>query len=109
MKFNIAKAGHAFLGVKAGRIIGDFLKPWPESKLLYCINNHKFITDYIPASFRLDLKAKFNPHRDMLDGFTNEEVYRWIPQNYRQYFERTPGGKDWVLAELQHIREFLTS
>jgi hypothetical protein len=107
LHFSPTRAAHAYIGSKAKRIIGEFLGKIPSQTILTCIKNGKFLTDYIPIEKRQEFKSKVSPYRDVVRGFSAEEVYLWIPQNYRVYFEGVSGGKRWALAELQHIKDFL--
>jgi hypothetical protein len=109
MNFSATKATHAFLASKARREIGEFLDKIPGPNILFCIKNSKYLTDYIPLEKRLGYKQTTLPYSDIIEGLVIEEVYRWIPKNYLVFIESAPGGKEWLLRELEHIKNFLLS
>jgi len=107
MKFDMTAAARAFISRKATRLIRTFLAAFTQRQLELFIQQHKFITDFIPEQKRQSLKAKAKPYVDIIAKFTISEAYLWIPLEYRTFLESTPGGKEWAIAELEHIREFL--
>ncbi|MDD5703273.1 MAG: hypothetical protein PHU23_14645 [Dehalococcoidales bacterium] len=109
-KFNGEMFSRTFIKLSAGPKIGEFLKAFGDDNIKRCIFENKYITDLIPDNYKNELKAKFPPqYKEMIDGFTNQEVYGWVPKEYREIIQSCPNWKAWVRDQLDAIRTFLKS
>lgn len=109
IKFNSIAMAKSFVGRKAGRFIDSFLNGLERQKMLFLINNDKSILDLVALDIRYKYKAQAAPYKDIIQKFTIDDVYNWIPQSHRAFIEATPNGKNWALAQIKSIHEFLLS
>ena len=91
----------------AGRGIGTFLDNFGCDRIPGCIQQGILISDLFPADYKNGLKAQFMPYLDLVDKFSNDDVYKWVPQKHKTIIENCPGGRDWATKQIQTIREFL--
>jgi hypothetical protein len=106
-KVSGSKIAHAYIGSKLGRKIGAFLDGIPQERLTFCIQTGKFLTDYIPEEKKYEFKAGLAPYYDLISQFTPEETYGYIPQSHRSIIESITKGREWAIAQLEYIRDFL--
>lgn len=106
-KISDGKIGRAFIGRQTGRKVGEFLDLIKPEIISACIKDGKMLTDYLPEEKRYEYKEKLVPYYDMINSFSTEEFYAFLPRNYRVFIESHPGGMDWAIEQLNVIREFL--
>ena len=99
--------GRMFIAKMAGRGIGDFLDEFGCDKIPGCIQQGIFISDLLPADYKNRLKMQAIPYLDLVNIFCNDDAYNWLPRKHKTIIESCPGGKDWAIAQIQTIREFL--
>ena len=99
--------GRMFISKMAGRGIGNFLDKFGSDKIIGCIQQGILISDLLPADYKNGLKMQATPYLDLVNKFSNEDAYKWVPQKHRTIIESCPGGKDWAMKQIQTIREFL--
>jgi len=107
--FNSDIALRVYVSRKASPQIEVFLGNWGLEKLRICIEKTIWITDCLSPEYKAKLKQSLLPHIALIDKFSNEEVYLWVPLKYRLFIEETPGGKDYALNQLEIIRQYLKS
>lgn len=96
-----------FISKMAGRGIGNFLDEFGCEKIPGCIHEGILISDLLPADYKNGLKNQAIPYLDLVNKFSNEDVYNWVPQKHKTIIESSPGGRDWAMQQIQTVREFL--
>ena len=99
--------GRIFISKMAGRGIGSFLDNFGVDKIPGCIQQGILISDLLPADYKNGLKKQVIPYLDLVNKFSNEDAYNWVPQKHKMIIESCPCGKDWATRQIQTIREFL--
>jgi hypothetical protein len=96
-----------FISKMAGQGIGNFLEKFGCDKIPGCIQQGILISDLLPEDYKNGLKKQAIPYLDLVNKFSNEDAYSWVPHKHRTIIESCPGGKDWAMKQIQTIREFL--
>jgi hypothetical protein len=99
--------GRMFISKMAGRGIGNFLDEFGCDKIPGCIQQGILISDLLPADYKNGLKMQATPYLELVNMFSNEDAYNWVPQKHKTIIETCPGGKDWAMKQIQTIREFI--
>lgn len=107
--FSAPAFGKSFIRSRVRRWVKKFFDGiGGQSHILFCIENDKSLLDYIPPEHRLELKAQFQQRfSSFLDDFSDDEVYTWLPDDYRGVIEAHPKGKIWVYKLIKDIRSTL--
>jgi hypothetical protein len=106
---NVDAGLHVFVGRKAGRYIGEFLDGVGKDNILVCMQNGKWLTDYLSPEKKSELIQQAVQFRSALDAFPDEEVYSWIPQDKCIFFEGIEGGPEYLMGQIAEIRRILKS
>ena len=96
-----------FIAKMAGRGIGNFLDKFGCDKIPGCIQQGTLISDLLPAEYKQGLKIQALPYLDLVNEFSNEDAYKWVPRKHKTIIESCPGGRDWAMKQIQTIREFV--
>jgi hypothetical protein len=96
-----------FISKMAGRGIGNFLDEFGCDRIPGCIQQGTLISDLLPVDYKNGLKTQAIPYLDLVNKFSNEDVYKWVPQKHKTIIESYPGGRDWAMKQIQTTREFL--
>jgi len=99
--------GRMFISRMAGRGIGNFLDEFGTAKIPGLIQQGILISEVLPNDYKNGLKKQAIPYLDLVNKFSNEDVYSWVPQKHKAIIECCPGGQDWAMRQIQTIREFL--
>lgn len=104
ISFNSGKFAHIFVGRAATRKLKGFLDGIGHERLQWLIENKKDLITYLPPEY-VHKTVQENPLSEkMLEEFPNEEVYTWLPAEYRAFFEQSQDGRAWVFKQLDLIR-----
>lgn len=103
-KFNPAAFGHTLIARKAERWLKAQFDAIGQENMTYIVNNNRNLLDYVPAEMKANWKIQSAEYKEMFPQFTDEEVYGWVPQYWRNFIEAIPGGKDWGMRQVSHIR-----
>lgn len=84
----------------------NIFDPLGHKNLLYLIQmNQSLIGKIPPDTFSVYMqkipKASLNT--------TDEEIYSWIPSEYRKTIESCPSGKEWAFKEMKLLKEKIGS
>jgi hypothetical protein len=109
IKFNAGAFGHTFVARRARRWLQQQFDALGEKAIIYTVENNKSLLDYIPLEMRAKYKIMAKPYQETFPGFTNDEVYSWIPEEWRMVIESIPGGKEWGLRQVEIVRQFAMS
>jgi hypothetical protein len=96
-----------FISRMAGIGIGKFLDSFGCDRIPGCIHQGILISDLLPADYKDRLKTQAIPYLDLVNKFSNDDAYNWIPQKHKTIIESCLGGKDWAIRQIQTIREFI--
>ena len=107
--FNGSVAGKVFVGRRAGRYIGAFMDAFGQENFIQAVKNGKYITDFMETEHKIHLKNMALNYRHVFAAFTDDDVYNWIPENYRELLQSMPGGIEYGIGQVQEIRRFLES
>jgi len=98
-----------FIGKRAGRGIGEFLDGVGKEAILLCMENGEWLTDLLPPEMKASLIQQVMQYHDAFDAFPDEEVYSWVPEDKRIFFEGIEGGREYLLGQIAEIRRILES
>jgi len=96
-----------FISKMAGQGIGNFLDKFGCERIPGCIQQGIPISDLLPEDYKNGLKIQALPYLDLVQRFSNEDAYEWVPKKHKTIIESYPGGKDWAMKQIQTIREFV--
>ena len=98
-----------FIWRKATRKIKEFFDGIGREEMEYIITNDRNLLDYIPQEQKNAWKASTKLYGDFIRDLTDDEVYSWAPNDWRDFIEAQPGGRDWTYRLITSIRTFLLS
>jgi hypothetical protein len=111
ISFNAGSFTKSFIGRRAKRWLKTaFDAIGGVENMVFLIENDKTLIDYIPKEQRYELKAQFKERfSDYLKFLTDDDVYSWLPDDYRGVIEATQKGREWAYHQIKLIRDFLTA
>jgi len=107
ISFDAELFAREFIGRRARRWLKQFLDGIGKENLIFIMSQNKNLVDYIPPEEKYVYKSFMQPYRDYALFFTNDDVYSWIPADWRDVIEAETRGKQWVSQQLPLIRSFL--
>ena len=106
IKFDGGAFGHTFVGRRAGRWLQAQFDGIGEPAVIYIVQNNRMLLDYFPAQMKVHYKKLAQEYKEMFPSFTDDEVYLWIPEYWREVIESVDGGKEWGMRQVACIRAF---
>ena len=106
IKFNSGAFGHTFVGRRAGRWLQEQLDGIGKPAVIFMIKNNRSPLEFLPAKMKIHYRNLAQEYRELFPRFTDEEVYNWIPDYWREIIESTDSGKQWGLRQVAIIRDF---
>ena len=107
IKFNANAFAHTFVTNRAKRWLVNFLNGIGKDNIRYLVQNNKDLTAYIPREQLLMHQSQVKTQVGF--NFTADEVYDWVPGDFRAIIEAHTNGKTWAYRQLQIIKETLLS
>ena len=104
VKFNASAFGHTFVGRKARRWLQSTFDGLGKDKIVYIVQNDLVLIDLLPAQMKVHYRKLGEQYRELIPRFTDEEVYNWVPDGWREVIEAVDGGKEWGLRQVAVIR-----
>ncbi len=104
IKFNPTAFGHTFVARRAERWLNEQFDAIGKDNMVYVVENNRNLLDYVPAEMKAQWKIQSMDYKEMFPQFTDEEVYGWVPQYWRNVIESVPGGREWGMRQVLHIR-----
>ncbi len=104
IKFNASAFGHTFVGRKAGRWLKTQFDGLGRDRVIYIVQNDLALIDLLPAEMKIHYRKLGEQYREMFPSFTDEEVYSWVPDYWREVIEAIDGGQEWGLRQVAMIR-----
>jgi hypothetical protein len=108
-KLSAQKFTHGLVAAKARRKITEFLEPIPANVLIYLVTNNKDIKPYLPPELQSKLEGGIALPQQILDSFSDDDVYGWFPPEYQAFFEKLPDGKAWVYRHISMLRSLIVA
>ena len=105
--FNANAFAHMFVTNRTKRWLVNFLNGIGKDNIRYLIENDKDFTAYISREQLLMHRSKMNVQ--IAVDLTEDEVYDWVPGDFRAIIEAHTNGKTWAYRQLQIIKETLLS
>ena len=111
IKFSGGNFTKSYIGRRAKRWLKNaFDAIGGLENILYLIEQDKTLIEFIPQEQRYEMKAQFREHySDYLKFLTDDNVYSWLPDDYRGVIENHPKGKEWAYKQVKLIRDFLNT
>ena len=107
IKFDGVSFSHEFVARRARRWLKKMLDGiGGVNSVVFCIHNEKNLVDYLPPEVRYKYKKAAEANQEVTEMFSNEDVYSWIPDEYKAVIEEEPGGREWVNQQIALIRMF---
>jgi len=104
INFNANAFGHTFVGRKATRWLQSTFDGLGRDRIVYIVLNDLALIDLLPAEMKIHYRKLGEQYREMFPRFTDEEVYSWVPDYWREVIEAIGGGKEWGLRQVAIIR-----
>ena len=104
IKFDSSAFGHTYVGRKAKRWLQSTFDGIGRDRLIFIIQDNLALIDLIPAEMKGHYRTLGRQYSELLPNFSDEEVYSWIPDNWREVIEAIDGGKEWGLRQVAIIR-----
>ncbi len=104
IKFNSSAFGHTYVGRKAGRWLKTQFDGLGRDRIIFIVQNNLALIDLLPAEMKVHYRTLGQQYRELLPNFSDEEVYSWIPDYWREVIEAIDGGKEWGLRQVAIIR-----
>lgn len=104
MKLGIINANafaRTLIGKKASRYIEKLFNGIGRDSLTYMIANDKDMLSYITDISQYRRVAY--GHQYVASLFTDQDVYSWVPKDYKAFIESYPHGKAWALRQIKDI------
>ena len=113
MPFGIKFQGGAFVHTWASRRGGRWLKTFLDGigheRLAWAIANDRSFTSFFPPEDIHGTALKYPLPKGYLEEFPDEEVYEWIPPEYRSFIEEQPKGKEWAMKQIVFLRRIIVT
>jgi hypothetical protein len=108
-RFDKFSALKAFVGKRSERMLGDFLDKVGVENICKCIESGVMVTDKIPDRDKMIWRAQLEQFKGLFYIFEDHDLYNWIPQRYREYFEKKYGTvyTEYMKKQCKAIRDFL--
>ncbi len=107
IKFNASAFGHTFVGRKAGRWLQSTFDGLGRDRVVFIVQNNLVLTDLLPAQTKVHYRKLGEQYQELFPRFTDEEVYSWVPDYWREVIEAIDGGKEWGIRQVAVIRAFI--
>lgn len=99
---------HTWLGKRATRWLRNMLDTLGgEKNIRFLIQSNQNILDKFPKNAVEHYRKQLRFPKQYIDSFTDDEVYGWIPEEYREIIESEPNGKEWAQGQVKQIRGML--
>lgn len=100
---------HKLAAGRSTRKIKGLLDPLGHERIAWMIQNNHDLVEFYPPEMVKGI-AKQNPvPREYLEEFSDDEVYSWIPGEYRQFMEQMPGGREWAMRQVSILRNMVVT
>lgn len=115
MSPGIKFSGKAFTKSLLGRRAKRWLKKafdsiGGEQNILFLIENDRLLVEYLPPAKQYEIKKQFRErYIDYLKFLSDEDVYSWLPDDYRGLIESHPNGIKWAYKQIAFIRDYLST
>ncbi len=107
IKFNANAFGHTFVGRKATRWLQGNFDGLGRDRIIYIVQNNLVLIDLLPAEMKGHYTKLGRQYRELFPKFTDEEVYSWVPNYWREVIEGIDGGQEWGLRQVAIIRKII--
>lgn len=107
ISFSGLKFSHTFVARRAARWIKGFDGIGGYESIIFCIKNNKNLVDYLSEEVRASYLVSVKKFGKFIDTYPDDEVYAWIPEDYRGVIESIPGGKKWAYRQIKLLRALL--
>jgi len=98
---------HTWASKRGRRWLKELLDGIGHERLAWAIANDRSFTSFFPPEKINTAALKYPLPKEYLAEFPNEEVYDWVPAEYRSFMEEQPGGKEWAMKQLDFIRRLI--
>ena len=105
LKFDSSAFAKTLIGRKASRRISTMFAGIGKDNLVYLIQNDKDFLDYIPSDQLYQYRSSSQAYKDYAEFFSDDDIYKWIPDPWKSIIEAQPTGREWVYRQLQFIRD----
>ncbi len=105
LTFDSTAFGHAIVGNRARRWLKAQFDALGPDAIAFAIENNKSLLDYAPIQLKAQWKKQAKEFSQLIPKFTNNEVYTWIPTDWRALIESIPNGRVWAFHQIVLIRQ----
>lgn len=107
IKFNAGAFGHTLVGRRAERWLKTQFDALGKERVLYLVQNNMMLVDLLPSQLKVHYRKLAEQYHEIIPSFTDEEVYLWVPDYWREVFESVDGGREWGIRQVEYIRELI--
>jgi hypothetical protein len=102
---NMPGFAHTWVGLRAKRWLRKVMGLLGgRDNIVFLIRTNQNILDKFPPDAVAYYRQQLRFPQGYVDAFTDDEVYEWLPEEYRAIIEAEPHGKTWAYNQLKHIR-----
>ena len=99
-----------FVGKRASRQLGKFFDGiGGKEAILYLIERDRDLTSYMPSEQVYALTHQAHKYSDYVRFFSDEDVFNWLPDQYKGVIEAHPNGRAWAYRQVDIIRRLMLS
>jgi hypothetical protein len=109
IKFSSGPFLHTWVSKKATRWLKNILDGIGHERLAWMIANKRSLTSFFPPEDIHSATLKTPLPKEYLEEFPDEEVYSWIPPEYRTFIEELEGGKEWAMEQIAFLRRLIVT
>ncbi len=100
---------HTWAKRRAVRWLKQFLDTIGHERIAWAIANDRTFTSFFPPEDVQKTALKYPLPKEYLYEFPDEEVYSWIPAEYRSFIEEQPNGKEWASKQIAFLRRIIVT
>lgn len=113
MPFGLTFSGgpfiHTWASRKGTRLLKEVLDKLGHERIGWAIaSNRSFLSLISPENVK-KTALNYSLPKEYLQEFPDEEVYGWIPPEYRSFIEEQTGGKQWAMEQIGFIRKIIVA
>lgn len=105
IEFDSSAFAKTLIGRKASRRISKMFAEIGKDTIIDIIEHDENLIDYIPPEQLYQYKSSSQAYKDYAEFFSDDDIYKWIPDPWKSIIEAQPTGREWVYRQLQFIRD----
>lgn len=109
IKFSSGPFLHTWASRRGTRWLKTFLDGLGHERIAWAIQNHRDLTSFFPPEEIHGTALKYPLPKAYVAEFPDDEVYGWIPEEYRAFIEGLPSGREWTFRQISFLRRLVVT